>query len=802
MREHDGGEAAPATWATWAAIAFAVVTLVLGVWSFAVLGPGEHEEPCARLHGGWDTDWLYRTFVLFDAAEINLQISECYAFWQAELARYTGAATVFAAAIGIFLAVVRAPLRRVRLFWMYGHTLVIGFGPLGRGHALRLRGAGRRVVVLARPGEEAEIARCGALPWVGNPHHFPTLQRLRPRHLTHCVVATDDDAANLAIAQGVARAAAACGRRFPIDAMVRDPVIRRAFDNRQIDPGIDLFSVPETLARRFCDDVRLHEIADLLGHARVHVVMAGRGDIVTAIAAQLARTVVVREGAPPLITLVWAGATAMAAEIAAAYPNIKRAAELKPVDCDLRSLLRIDDSDLRSIVQDAPVTALVVVGEDGEGALGPALALSAMVQRTDVWRAPGFVVVEDGDAMAQVGAPLNTTPRLSRVLQGVVLAEALVAPDRSDRREALARRFHAFYRAQREAEARKSEEAMRQFDKEKPLWPWESLLRTYRQANRRAADHVPAKLLAAGCVVPPGALDAPAGFRLLNDADTTGRKDRIARAEHASWDVDRSLDGWQPGEPRDNRRLIHPNMIPFDALPPQIQDYDREQVKVLSEFLANDPAPDAPEPSHDPLLPLRMVAASVVDAFATGRPPPVSEPPRLRFDRWIGVVATPGCKPKVLEALAGALEVEPDVSVTLIGVMQADQRPLLAAMLDALASAGRQHRLLLLEASDVDDKPWTELLQPATRPALALPARILELGDAGDGPRRQAAWLARRCDLLLLAPDGTGKDVAAQAAAFVANPGTIPATPAYAPRACQPPGHSPLIRQLLPDGAD
>ena len=60
----------------------------------------------------------------------------------------------------------------------------------------------------------------------------------------------------------------------------------------------------------------------------------------------------------------------------------------------------------------------------------------------------------------------------------------------------------------------------------------------------------------------------------------------LARLEHERWVTEREADGWRYGPERDDARKIHPYMVAFDELPPDIQEYDRIFVRPLPKLLA------------------------------------------------------------------------------------------------------------------------------------------------------------------------------------------------------------------------
>jgi hypothetical protein len=61
--------------------------------------------------------------------------------------------------------------------------------------------------------------------------------------------------------------------------------------------------------------------------------------------------------------------------------------------------------------------------------------------------------------------------------------------------------------------------------------------------------------------------------------------DMLAIAEHKRWMAERLESGWRLG-PKDSRRKTTPYLVPFDELPDDIADLDREAVRQIPDALA------------------------------------------------------------------------------------------------------------------------------------------------------------------------------------------------------------------------
>ena len=56
---------------------------------------------------------------------------------------------------------------------------------------------------------------------------------------------------------------------------------------------------------------------------------------------------------------------------------------------------------------------------------------------------------------------------------------------------------------------------------------------------------------------------------------------RLAEMEHGRWNAERLLLGWRYAEAKDVARRLSPFLVPWDALPPDIQDYDLQAIRGL-----------------------------------------------------------------------------------------------------------------------------------------------------------------------------------------------------------------------------
>jgi hypothetical protein len=101
-----------------------------------------------------------------------------------------------------------------------------------------------------------------------------------------------------------------------------------------------------------------------------------------------------------------------------------------------------------------------------------------------------------------------------------------------------------------------------------------------KESNRAQARDIPVKLRGIGCTIAPlHDIKAPA-FEFTDE-----EFEMLAIAEHKRWVTERLESGWRLG-PRDIERKTTPYLIPFDELPDDIAELDRDAVRHIPDALA------------------------------------------------------------------------------------------------------------------------------------------------------------------------------------------------------------------------
>ena len=111
--------------------------------------------------------------------------------------------------------------------------------------------------------------------------------------------------------------------------------------------------------------------------------------------------------------------------------------------------------------------------------------------------------------------------------------------------------------------------------------PWSDLPAHKKKANQHAAAHMDVKLRICGCVA-YGAEAAAAEVRFPPDAQVL---EALAQLEHRRWMADKYLAGYSFGLQRDEDRMLHPDLIPWEQLTEGDKEKDRENIRQIPKLL-------------------------------------------------------------------------------------------------------------------------------------------------------------------------------------------------------------------------
>ncbi|MCZ8087815.1 MAG: hypothetical protein ACK5WW_00015 [Brevundimonas sp.] len=546
----------------------AVATVGLGVWGWT--GPGG-DDPLDALYKALQAFVLSENYSdLEQAADARLPL---------EAARWLGALFAFYA----ILVLVWSSLGLWRLGLVArgrrGHLVVAGATVFADRLSETAAGGDlkARVIQLRAPDQRPyRRGRLIRLPF----HGFDRdgLDEAGARRARRLLIDLADDGAAVDLAL-------AAQRRYPDLAIVtrlKDTNLLRSLHDLPGGKTLRAFSEAEAAAREV---VRRHPLfleARDRGQGRIHAILVGDDDWLEALLVEIILSSRTLTLAKPVLTVAVAEPVGFRRKLAARYPELDREAAV--------TVIAFEPATFRVMTETAPeaVTAVFVAFDDGAQSLAAALAV-----RRQALSWPGFGAFiftrtsgEQGLIRPAAGEPLAVPGEdafgglvsfgsLTDVIHATgVLSEAGSRAERA---------WHEAY--------------LRLHPSSEAAVPWERLSEEYRLSNRRAVAHVYAKLHDAGFDLRAWLATARPWDELpaLAPGETLFRDEaelmRLAELEHERWNADRRLLGWRLGESadqpgkQDKLRKLHPCLIDFADLSPDIQRYDIELIRELDQML-------------------------------------------------------------------------------------------------------------------------------------------------------------------------------------------------------------------------
>ncbi|HUZ13550.1 MAG TPA: RyR domain-containing protein [Caulobacteraceae bacterium] len=553
MQQRGGGFPLRIAWAIPAA---ALLTLALGIWGWS----GRHLPL---------DEALYRSIALFEIDNDTYSHGLALLDWRFRVGRWTGAGVVFSGLVALG-ALLRQHLATALARWTKQAVVVIGADAVAVAAFERARRGRRSALWLGAPGFDSASFTAIALAW-------PPSDRARAVFdhaggADHVLIAAEKDAEALAFARS-ARAAAPGAR---ITVLMRD--VRLAEDAAAAlnDARTRVLSRAALAARALALAHSPFRIARDLGHARIHALIVGFGQTGQAIARDLIVNCRTTYLDLPRLTIVDPAAGALEGVLRVRAPEIDACAQIRCIEGEIGGLaVRPGPEALAAAVAEAgPITAAYVCLATDTEALAAVSVLQSLLRALDLEAPPIFVRLGEASPIAAPAGDRGPgAPTAFGDLATILEASEFLA----DAPDAAARDFNEAYRASLAPERRDD-------PLNRSARPWDGLDETYRQANRDAVAHVPAKLASAG-VDPARWTGLAAGLPRLAPGErlyrTAAELEALAELEHERWLAQRRMDGWRrtPTAAKDEARRLHPSLIPYAELSEALKEFDRVYVR-------------------------------------------------------------------------------------------------------------------------------------------------------------------------------------------------------------------------------
>ncbi len=505
-----------------------------------------------------------------------------------QIARFGGAFVAFGTVIRLVFAVLSRRLRYLAAWARHGHAVVLGDAVIARKFAEIWAGSRRRPV--SHHTSQQEGIWDGILTLPRNARLDEGLTCLSTDFANRVIVAENDDSqtSETALALSAQRPATT------VFALLRDPWlaehIRHTVETAPVGEwkGDHLIPISEyaSAARVALIKHPPYMIARSANQSVVHLLIAGYNAASEALLRDVLHSCVVSEDALGIsgfrFTILDPDAMVSEDRFQSRYPGYFSQHDVTFISGNPSTPNQKTIKELAARF-DVPVTAAYVCAEGMGTPLDTALGLQEFARRVPGFSGPIFVRTPDGSGLPSHAGGVRFRLPCDIIPYGVwdetLQAGGLLAREP----DALAIAHHEAYRK------------MLPMPGSPANVPWAQLEERFRNSNRRAVAHIPAKLASLGFDITPlmGAeFIAPEKMPTIHPNEKLFRNAtelrNLARLEHERWAADRLVDGWTYAAERNNAARLHPNLQPFDKLSLDVQNYDVKLVAALESWIKTD----------------------------------------------------------------------------------------------------------------------------------------------------------------------------------------------------------------------
>jgi hypothetical protein len=565
--------------------------LVGAVWAFGLIlgfaGFSKHAPAAGASATFWDTAYRALQLIVLQSGDVPGPLP-----WQLEAARFLMPAVAAYAAIQALLAIFSEQWHLFRLRFVTDHAVVCGLGERGLRLTQDLLDRGFRVVVVEKDEENPFQDRCreqGAIVLIGDAKDGQVLRRAGVRRAKYLIAVCAEDGANVESAlQARALTQRRKGRALDAYVHIEDLELCSLLgggdlaDDAASPIKVEFFNVLERGARLMLETHPPFTGGAAADGRRPRILIIGLGKMGRSLAVQAARNWWLSRagsGRKLGIGLIDQTASSKLALLRLQYPQLDEACAFET--WDLRK--NAPEFERGEFLFDAQgridVDTVYLCFDDDVHVLVDALTIHRKTRTHDVpivmrmSREGGLAALLKDDRSARAFRRLH----VFGILDKTCVLPALLG----GRREILARAIHEDY-------VRHQEAAGAALATNPSMAAWDDLPEDLRESNREQADHIETKLEAIGCGIQALTDWRLASFDSLPDEiKAVFDVERLARMEHERWSEERRRQGWSyvPG-PKNIEKRTSPYLVPWEDLPPEIQEYDRRAVRGLPSFLA------------------------------------------------------------------------------------------------------------------------------------------------------------------------------------------------------------------------
>jgi voltage-gated potassium channel Kch len=523
-------------------------------------------------------DPFYRPLQLF-LMDDSMVVLGPVVSWELEVARFLAPVVAAYTALVALLTLFRDQIKIFRLRFVRGHTVICGLGQKGLQLVKDFNNHGDQVVVIEVDEDNDEISSCrelGIPVLIGDAKDEVLLRKARVYCAKYVVAITGDDGTNIEIAMLTHKLVEK--RKASLSGVVQCFVHivdfklctllsrHRIFTNTEDAFEISVFNVYENSARVMLREHPLDRSGISAEDLRdVHLVVAGFGQMGESIVLQAARIAHFANDKKLRITVIDKIAEEKMRSFYGRYPQFDKVCEIVFLKGDIENT-EIIEKICEWAYDEKNVTSAAVTFNNDAQSLSCALNIISRLHNSAI---PIAVRMTEENGLGMLlESDVKGSDRLNYIypfgMIGLICTREILV---NEKLNLLAKAIHTDYVRKAKADGRPENDLS--------ILSWEQLHPDLKSSNLQQADHIPVKLRAIGYYS-----SRPEIGKSPVTAFADEEVELMAKMEHARFNAERFLAGWTIG-PKNIEEKRSPYLVPWEELPENIKEYDRDTVRKI-----------------------------------------------------------------------------------------------------------------------------------------------------------------------------------------------------------------------------
>jgi len=517
--------------------------------------------------------------------------------WELQVARFLAPALTFYSIIIFLLLVFQERGKRFFLRFARDHVIICGGNAIGSSLSKNFHAAGYKVITVdsrIRDGGKGSLLSSHELKMYEDPTDTKILSELSIENARYFFAVEYDDGLNMEISsllQGIVNIPRLC----PLYCFIHlnNPDLTTLFREKEIfsesnkNIRIEYFNIYQLAGWLLLRD-RSPFPGDSGNLLPVHVMIVGLGRTGESVLIQLVkkwRNNRRDSKEKIVITVIDRIATKKILWITAKYRSLTEYAEIIPLDLEIESPEFLDGHFLMNPEHFPSLTMIYCCFGDETLNLVAALELQKLIKNNDIRKdeSTDIPIVVRTSYLVGFNRMIQEKNGLLKKYGNILpfpFIERTCSPDvilYSDF-EMIAKAIHEGYLFQQLTSGRMMDAD--DSDQESPMKSWEMLSESLKASNREQATDIRNKLTMIGCEIVPSTMWDEPLFEFTRE-----ELEKLSIQEHTRWMEEKIRNGWTFGPIRDNERKIHHCLVPWEELPENEKEKDRDAVRAIPVLL-------------------------------------------------------------------------------------------------------------------------------------------------------------------------------------------------------------------------